>query len=205
MCAITFRTLKDNQPAYLADLLVRPKCSKYLRSTNKNRFVVPRIYILRLRLGQEPVRNAKPILTFRKLLKSHLFDLAFSTLVPQQPGSLLTNLLWLQLWHMLTRRICAPLSSVRWGYRRSRSFVDWLIDWQIYNTQQTRVIHPMLFYCWSTIFDAGPTLKQHWVKASCLLDISRLSIINPANTRHWNNVSLMLAHRLRCWPSISQT
>ena len=28
--AITFRTLKDNQPAYLADLLVRPKCSKYL-------------------------------------------------------------------------------------------------------------------------------------------------------------------------------
>ena len=27
---ITFRTLKDNQPAYLADLLIRPKCSKYL-------------------------------------------------------------------------------------------------------------------------------------------------------------------------------
>ena len=33
ICAITFRTLKDNQPAYLADLLVRPKCSKYPRST----------------------------------------------------------------------------------------------------------------------------------------------------------------------------
>ena len=43
ICAITFRTLKENQPAYLADLLVRPKCSKYLRSTNSNRFVVPRI------------------------------------------------------------------------------------------------------------------------------------------------------------------
>ena len=41
ICAITFRTLKENQPAYLADLLVRPKCSKYLRSTNSNRFVVP--------------------------------------------------------------------------------------------------------------------------------------------------------------------
>ena len=41
--AITFRTLKENQPAYLADLLVRPKCSKYLRSTNSNIFVVPRI------------------------------------------------------------------------------------------------------------------------------------------------------------------
>ena len=33
LSAITFRTLKENQPAYLVDLLVRPKCSKYLRST----------------------------------------------------------------------------------------------------------------------------------------------------------------------------
>ena len=37
ICAITFRTLKENQPAYLADLLVRPKCSKYLRSTNSKK------------------------------------------------------------------------------------------------------------------------------------------------------------------------
>ena len=51
ICAITFRTLKGNQPAYLADLLARPKCSKYLRSTNSNRFAAPRIK--RLRLGQE--------------------------------------------------------------------------------------------------------------------------------------------------------
>ena len=45
MCihVITFRTQKDNQPAYLADLLARPKCSKYLRSTNSNKFVAPRI------------------------------------------------------------------------------------------------------------------------------------------------------------------
>ena len=43
ICAVTFRTLRENQPAYLVDLLVRPKCSKYLRSTNSNRFVVPRI------------------------------------------------------------------------------------------------------------------------------------------------------------------
>ena len=50
ICAITFRTLKENKPAYLADLLVRPKCSKYLRSTNSNRFVIPRI---KTRLGQE--------------------------------------------------------------------------------------------------------------------------------------------------------
>ena len=36
-------------------------------------------------------------------------------------------------------------------------------------TQQTRGIHPMLFQCWPTVFDAGPTLKQHWVNAPCLL------------------------------------
>ena len=89
ICAITFRTLKKNQPAYLADLLVQPKCSKYLRSTNSNIFVVPRI---KTKTGSRafsisgpalwnalpvPIRNAKTILTFRKLLKSHLFYLAF--------------------------------------------------------------------------------------------------------------------------------
>ena len=87
ICAITFRT--QNQPAYLADLLVRQKCSKYLRSTNSNRFVVPRI---KTKTGSRafsisgpalwnalpvPIRNAKTILPFQKLLKSHLFDLAF--------------------------------------------------------------------------------------------------------------------------------
>ena len=89
ICTITFRTLKDNQPAYLAYLLVRPKCSEYLRSTNSNRFVVPRI---KTKTGSRafsisdpalwnalpvPIRNAEAILKFRKLLKSHLFDLAF--------------------------------------------------------------------------------------------------------------------------------
>ena len=36
-------------------------------------------------------------------------------------------------------------------------------------SQQTRGIHPMLFQYWSTVFDAGPTLKQHWANAPCLL------------------------------------
>ena len=27
----------------------------------------------------------------------------------------------------------------------------------------------MLFQYWPTVFDAGPTVKQHWVNASCLL------------------------------------
>ena len=89
ICAITFRTLKENQPAYLADLLVRPKFWKYVRSTSSNRFVVPRIMT---KTGSRafslsgpalwnalpvPICVAKTILTFRKLLKSHLFALAF--------------------------------------------------------------------------------------------------------------------------------
>ena len=89
ICAITIRTLKVNQTTYLAALLVRLKCSKYLRFTNSNRFFVPRI---KIRTGSRAfsisgpalwnalpvsVRNAKTILTFRKLLKSHQFDLAF--------------------------------------------------------------------------------------------------------------------------------
>ena len=82
ICAITFRTLKDNQTAYLADLLVRLKCSIYLRSTNSNRFVVPRIktktgsrafplsgpalyYMIQPYIMAVPIRNAKKILTFR--------------------------------------------------------------------------------------------------------------------------------------------
>ena len=27
----------------------------------------------------------------------------------------------------------------------------------------------MLFWCWSIVSDVGPTLKQHWLNASCLL------------------------------------
>ena len=33
-------------------------------------------------------------------------------------------------------------------------------------SQQTRGIHPILFPCWPTVFDAGPTLKQDWVFAA---------------------------------------
>ena len=80
ICAITLQTLKENQPAYLANLLVRPKCSKYLRSTIKTKTGSRAFSISGPALWNAlpvPIRNAKTILTFRKLLKSHLFDLAF--------------------------------------------------------------------------------------------------------------------------------
>ena len=40
---------------------------------------------------------------------------------------------------------------------------------ELFSTQQTRGIHPMLFQYWPTVFGAGPTLAKHWVNALCLL------------------------------------
>ena len=48
---------------------------------------------------------------------------------------------------------------------------------------QTRGIHPMMFWCWTTVFDAGPTLKQHWVIVPCFLTAALIcgwSFSNPA-------------------------
>ena len=38
-------------------------------------------------------------------------------------------------------------------------------------SQQTQDIEPMLFKCWPTVCDAGPTLKQHRFNVLCRLDI----------------------------------
>ena len=35
--------------------------------------------------------------------------------------------------------------------------------------QQTRAVDPMLFECWASLADGGPTLKQHKVNVSCLM------------------------------------
>ena len=36
-------------------------------------------------------------------------------------------------------------------------------------SQPSQDIYPMLFQCWASVEDGGPTLTQHWVNASCLL------------------------------------
>ena len=43
------------------------------------------------------------------------------------------------------------------------------VDRYLCGAQQTRGFDPMLFQYWPTADSAGPTLKQHWVKSSCLL------------------------------------
>ena len=36
--------------------------------------------------------------------------------------------------------------------------------------QQTRNVHPMLGYCWTSVEDGDPMFTQHWVNVSCLLE-----------------------------------
>ena len=36
-------------------------------------------------------------------------------------------------------------------------------------SQQTGDIDPVLDQCWATVYDAGPTLVQHWVDVSCVM------------------------------------
>ena len=77
---------------------------------------------------------------------------------------------------------------------------------------QTRGIQPMLFQCWPTVFDAGPSLKQHWVIAPCFLTAAlcswRFNIPapeTPYNTIHRPNSDVMLSDRLRSWANIILT
>ena len=89
----------ERQPTGISGCLTRSaESSKYLRSTNSNRFVVLRI---KTKTGSRalsisgpalwnalpvPVRHAETILTFRKLLKSHLFDLFFPPQLLSSPA-----------------------------------------------------------------------------------------------------------------------
>ena len=68
----------------------------------------------------------------------------------------------------------------------------------------------MLFQCWPTVFDAGPTLTQHWVNAPCLLGLIPVntiqeSIVIPMPTadltlkQQWVNVLCLL----RYWPGVT--
>ena len=43
-------------------------------------------------------------------------------------------------------------------------------------SQQTRGLYPMLFQCWSSAVGGGSILKQHWVKSSCWLSSTQVSV-----------------------------
>ena len=44
---------------------------------------------------------------------------------------------------------------------------------------------PMLGYCWSSVYHAGPTLSQHWVHIWCLLG---MALISAQHTRRRPNI-----------------
>ena len=65
---------------------------------------------------------------------------------------------------------------------------------------ETLGIHPMLFQCWPTVFDAGPTLKQPSVI------VIQVTLFIPApetphNTIRWPNADVMLWHWAKIIPT----
>ena len=47
-------------------------------------------------------------------------------------------------------------------------------------TQQTQHVKSMLFYRWSTVYNAGPTVNQHRFNALCLLGSSIYYLYSPS-------------------------
>ena len=83
----------------------------------------------------------------------------------------------------------------------SRNFVRFVAKTFIFShswsisviTQQTRGIQPMLAQCWPIVFDAGPTLYQHWLKVSCLQESSLAC--KWVTDKVWVNMTILKAWR----------
>ena len=82
---LTYKTLGEKQPVYLHSMLAASTPSRSLRSNNDNSLLVPRgktnigvraFHSLQNNLTLS-VRSAISVATFKKYLKTHLFDLAF--------------------------------------------------------------------------------------------------------------------------------
>ena len=59
-------------------------------------------------------------------------------------------------------------------------------------SQQTQGVEPVLFECWSTVYDAGPALKQHCFNALCVLAYNvggSLILNNPLCSPYWFNLA----------------
>ena len=61
-----------------------------------------------------------------------------------------------------------------------RPWMGFAVNFAACSILQTRGIHPMVFQCWPTVFGAGPTLKQYWVNAPCLLGCRLVVIVDQA-------------------------
>ena len=50
----------------------------------------------------------------------------------------------------------------------------------------------MLVQCWATVYDAWPTLAQHWVNVPCLLGIYTCYTRQVNNTNRWDALALRM-------------
>ena len=75
--------------------------------------------------------------------------------------------------------------------------------------QQTPYVNPMVVQCWPNVCNHGPTLYQHWVNVSCLLDIYHAGLAGyPILLKCWSTVCdagptlkqhLLIVSYLPCW------
>ena len=82
---LTYQTMREKQPVYLHSMLAASIPSRSLKSNNDTSLSVPRV---KTNTGARAfhswnnlplsVRSASSVATFKKYLKTHLFDLAFS-------------------------------------------------------------------------------------------------------------------------------
>ena len=86
-----------------------------------------------------------------------------------------------------SRRLPTILTFTRgWGRNIFFSFKPPRPGTMRKTTQQTCDVYPMLFKCWPIAFDAGPTLKQHWVNISSLL-VKRPKGVIAYTSRKWSS------------------
>ena len=139
---LTYKTLCEKQPVYLHSMVATSIPSHSLRSNNDNSLSVPRVKTntaARAFHSCAPslwnnlplsVCSASSVATFKKYLKTHLFDLAFPPWIPSLPmacwcyGTVSSILL------LNTDLAVVPPSLALPGILALYKF-DWLIDWLI--------------------------------------------------------------------------
>ena len=63
--------------------------------------------------------------------------------------------------------VCSNSLDAKFLLRQSEAIFPYLKWWA--SPQPTQYVGPMLIQCWSTVYDAGPTLDQHTANVLCLL------------------------------------
>ena len=107
---------------------------------------------------------------------------------------------------------CLAIIAAHCWFNAGQSSTTLAQHYSVVYFAQARGIQPMLFQCWPTVSDAGPSLKQQWVITPCFLTAAlcwwRLNIPaqeTPDTTIHWPNADVMLGHRLRRWANLIPT